>query len=48
MDLLQRGVLQAVSVLLGHSSTKMTELRYSHWIQRRQENLEAEVKKSWS
>jgi len=48
-DLLQRGVsLQVVSVLLGHSSTKMTERRYSHWIKGRQENLEAEVKKSWS
>jgi integrase len=47
-DLLQRGVsLQTVSVLLGHSSIKMTERRYSHWIKGRQENLEAEVRKSW-
>ena len=37
-----------VAVLAGHSSTKMTERRYSHWIKARQENLEAEVKKSWA
>jgi len=48
-DLLEKGVsLQTVSVLLGHSSTKITERRYSHWIKARQENLEAEVKKSWA
>ena len=40
--------LQTVSVLLGHSSTKITERRYSHWIKARQESLEAEVKKSWA
>jgi integrase/recombinase XerD len=46
--LLQQGVsLQTVAVLLGHSSMKITERRYSHWIKGRQENLEAEVKKSW-
>jgi integrase/recombinase XerD len=48
-DLLQKGAsLQTVSVLLGHSSTKMTERRYSHWIKARQDSLEAEVKKSWA
>lgn len=48
-DLLQKGAsLQTVAVLLGHSSTKITEKRYSHWIKARQENLEAEVKKSWA
>jgi integrase/recombinase XerD len=48
-DLLQKGVtLQTVAVLLGHSSTKITEKRYSHWIKPRQDNLEAEVKKSWA
>jgi integrase len=48
-DLLGRGVsIQTVAVLLGHSSTKITERRYSHWIKSRQENLEAEVKKSWA
>jgi integrase/recombinase XerD len=48
-DLLHQGVsLQTVAVLLGHSSTKITEKRYSHWIKSRQENLETEVKKSWA
>jgi integrase/recombinase XerD len=48
-DLLGRGVsIQTVAVLLGHSSTRITERRYSHWIKSRQENLEAEVKKSWA
>jgi len=48
-DLLQKGAsLQTVAVLLGHSSTKITERRYSHWIKARQESLEAEVKKSWA
>jgi integrase/recombinase XerD len=48
-DLLGQGVsIQTVAVLLGHSSTKITERRYSHWIKSRQENLESEVKKSWA
>jgi integrase/recombinase XerD len=48
-DLLGQGLsIQTVAVLLGHSSTKITEKRYSHWIKSRQENLEAEVKKSWA
>lgn len=48
-DLLQKGAsLQTVAVLLGHSSTKITEKRYSHWIKARQENLEVEVKKLWA
>jgi integrase/recombinase XerD len=48
-DLLQKGVsLQSVAVILGHSSTKITERRYSHWIKGRQENLEAELKKAWA
>jgi hypothetical protein len=32
--------------MVGRSSTKLTR-RYCHWIKARQENLEAEVKKSW-
>ena len=48
-DLLTRGVsLQTVSTLLGHSSIKMTERRYSHWIKGRQDKLEDELKKSWT
>jgi len=38
--LLQDGVsLQTVSTLLGHSSIKMTEKRYSHWIKARQDKF---------
>jgi integrase/recombinase XerD len=48
-DLLSKGVsLQTASTILGHSSIKMTERRYSHWVKGRQESLEAEVKKSWA
>ena len=48
-DLLTQGVsLQTVSTLLAHSSTKMTERRYSHWIKSRQDKLEDELKNSWS
>ena len=48
-DLLTQGVsLQTVSTLLGHSSIKMTEKRYSHWIKGRQDKLEDELKKSWT
>jgi len=48
-SLLEQGVsLQTVSILLGHSSTKMTERRYSHWIKGRQDKLEDELKKSWT
>jgi integrase/recombinase XerD len=47
--LLQDGVsLHTVSKLLGHSSIKMTEKRYSHWIKGRQEKFEDELKNSWS
>jgi len=48
-NLLQDGVpLQVVSTLLGHSSVKMTEKRYSHWIKGRQEKFEDELKKAWA
>ena len=48
-DLLQKGVsVQNVAMLLAHSSTKMTERRYSHWIKSRLDSLEADVKKSWT
>jgi integrase len=39
--------VETVAVLAGHSSTKVTMKHYSHWVKARQENLEAEVKKSW-
>jgi len=47
--LLQDGVpLQTVSTLLGHSSIKMTERRYSHWIKGRQEKFVDDLKNSWT
>jgi site-specific recombinase XerD len=49
VSLLEKGVsLENVSVLLGHSSVKITERHYSPWVSTRQEQLEAAVKRAWS
>lgn len=40
--------LETVAALLGHSSTKITEKSYSHWVKGRQEKLEEAVKNSWA
>jgi integrase/recombinase XerD len=40
--------LETVAALLGHSSTKITERSYSHWVKGRQEKLEDAVKNSWA
>jgi hypothetical protein len=34
-------------VLLGHSSIKVTERHYSPWVRARQEQLEADVRRTW-
>jgi integrase len=48
VGLLQAGVpMDGVSVLLGHSGIKVTEKRYSPWVRARQEQLEADVRRSW-
>jgi integrase len=48
VGLLQAGVpMERVSVLLGHSSIKVTEKHYSPWVRARQEQLEADVRRSW-
>jgi integrase/recombinase XerD len=48
VGLLQAGVpMERVSVLLGHSSIKVTEKYYSPWVRARQEQLEADVRRSW-
>jgi len=39
--------IERVSVLLGHSSTRITEKHYSAWVRARQEQLEADVRRSW-
>ena len=39
--------IEAVAVLLGHSSTKITEKHYAPWVRSRQRRLEELVKASW-
>jgi integrase len=47
VGLLQAGVpIDRVSVLLGHSSIKVTEKHYSPWVRARQEQLEADVRRT--
>lgn len=49
ISLLLRGAeLPNVSILLGHSSIKVTERHYSPWIKARQEQLEADVRRTWN
>jgi site-specific recombinase XerD len=48
-ELLLSGVpLERVSILLGHHSIKITERHYSPWIRERQEQAEADVRRSWA
>jgi len=48
VELLMSGVPpERVSILLGHGSVKVTEKRYSPWVLARQEQLEADVKRTW-
>lgn len=48
VGLLQAGVpMERVSILLGHSSIKVTEKHYSPWVRARQEQLEADVRRTW-
>ena len=39
--------MDRVLVLLGHSSIKVTEKHYSPWVRARQEQLEADVRRTW-
>jgi len=49
VELLLAGVpLERVSILLGHQSTKVTEKHYSPWVAARQEQLEADVRRTWN
>lgn len=49
VEMLVAGVtLEEVSVLLGHSSTKITEEHYKPWVRARQEQLERSVLKAWA
>jgi site-specific recombinase XerD len=48
IELLLAGVpLERVSVLLGHSSVRITEKHYAPWVRARQEQLEADVMRTW-
>jgi len=40
--------LDRVSVLLGHSSIRVTERHYAPWVRSRQEQLEADLQRAWS
>ena len=47
VGLLQAAVpMDRVSVLLGHGSIKVTEKHYSPWVRARQEQLEADVRRT--
>ena len=47
--LLLTGVdLSHVSILLGHASIKITERHYAPWVEARQEQLEADVQRTWA
>jgi integrase/recombinase XerD len=49
VELLLAGVpLETVSILLGHSSVKITEKHYKPWVQSLQRKLEDEVRKAWN
>ena len=48
LSLLENGVsIENVSVLLGHSSVRITERHYKPWVKTLQKNLEDEVRKAW-
>jgi integrase len=45
--LLARVPIERVSILLGHSSMRITEKHYSPWVRDRQEQLEADIAGAW-
>ena len=48
VELLLDGVpMERVSILLGHSSVKITERHYAPWVRARQEQLEADLQRAW-
>ncbi len=48
VELLQAGVpVERVAAMLGHRSVKVTERYYSAWNLSRQEQLEADVRRTW-
>jgi Phage integrase family len=48
VELLLDGMpIERVSVLLGHSSVKITERHYAPWVQARQTQLESDLARAW-
>ena len=48
VELLLAGVpIERVSILLGHSSVRVTEQHYAPWVKSRQDQLEADVTRAW-
>jgi integrase len=48
IELLLAGVpIERVSILLGHQSVRITEKHYAPWVRARQEQLEADVRRTW-
>jgi len=48
VELLLAGVpIERVSILLGHESVRTTEKHYAPWVKSRQEQLEADVARTW-
>jgi hypothetical protein len=49
IELLLAGVpIERVSILLGHSSVKITERHYAPWVRERQEQLEGDLERTWA
>ena len=49
VELLLAGVpMERVSMLLGHESIRTTEKHYTPWVRDRQEQLEADVRRTWT
>lgn len=49
VELLLAGVpMERVSILLGHQSVRITEKHYAPWVRARQEQLEADVRRTWA
>jgi integrase/recombinase XerD len=49
VELLLAGVpMERVSILLGHQSIRITERHYAPWVRSRQEQLEADLERTWA
>jgi len=40
--------MERVSILLGHQSVRITEKHFAPWVRARQEQLEADVRRTWA